>query len=78
MKLFYAGLLSVALSAPAFAGGLNEPVMEPTVTADADTTAPQDTLVSRDAIAADTAAGGSHDIIVPITALILFGISVAN
>ncbi|MCO6382120.1 MAG: hypothetical protein JXQ91_02920 [Vannielia sp.] len=76
MKLMYAGLLSVALSAPAFAGGMNEPVMEPTVTADAGTS--QEPLVSRDAIAADTAAAGSHDIIVPITALILFGIAVAQ
>ncbi|MBS8225286.1 hypothetical protein [Vannielia litorea] len=77
MKLFYAGLVSVAFSGAAFAGGLNEPIMEPTVTADA-ATAPQEPLVSRDAIAADTAAAGSHDIIVPITALILFGAAVAK
>ncbi|MBY6047241.1 hypothetical protein KUV47_06355 [Vannielia litorea] len=71
MKLFYAGLLSAALAAPAFAGGMNEPVMEPTVTTDE----PQ---MSRDTIAEDTASSGSHDIIVPITALILFGVAVAN
>ena len=81
MKLIQAGLLSVALTGiatgAALAGGLNEPVMEPTVTADAGT-APSEPMVSRDTIAADTAAAGSHDIIVPITALILFGIGVAN
>ncbi|SIN91651.1 hypothetical protein [Vannielia litorea] len=77
MKHIVAGLLSATLAVPAFAGNLEEPIMEPTVTADAGTGAPE-ALVSRDAIAADTAAAGSHDIIVPIAALILFGVGIAN
>ena len=76
MKLLVAGLLSAALTGTAFAGNLDAPIMEPTVTADAGPS--QEPLVSRDTIAADTAAAGSHDILVPITALVLFGVALAN
>ncbi|MDF1872677.1 hypothetical protein [Vannielia sp.] len=72
MKYLVAGTLALALSGTAaLAGGYDEPVMEPEVT----TTEPQ---TPRDTIMADTAAGGSHDIIVPLTALVLFGAALAN
>ena len=68
MKKVTSGLLALtlasALTAPAFAGNLEEPIMEPVITPEV--------------IEEDTAASGSHDIIVPLTALVLFGVAVAS
>ena len=65
MKKAATGLAALAMmTAPAFAGGMDEPIMEPTI-------APE-------VIEEDTASSADDQILVPLTALVLFGIAVSN
>lgn len=64
MKTIYAGLFLLSSASVALAGGPDMPVIEPQITPEV--------------IEQDTASSGSQDILVPVMALIMFGVALSK